>query len=103
LLSSNGFKRVFDNPSRSTDKFFTVLARDNGGQEARLGLAVAKKFAKRAVDRNRLKRLIRESFRNHKAELVGLDLVVLIRPATAKQENSRLFSSLETHWGRLSQ
>lgn len=46
---------------------------------ARLGLVVAKKHLKRAVDRNRFKRLVRESFRAHQQQLEGLDVVVLAR------------------------
>jgi len=53
---------------------FTVLYKDNGEQEARLGLAISKKLCKLAVGRNRLKRVARESFRLHRAELSGLDI-----------------------------
>ena len=44
-----------------------------------MGLAIAKKCARRAVDRNRLKRLVRESFRLERLGLPGLDLVVMCR------------------------
>ncbi len=51
---------------------------------ARLGLAIAKKRAKRAVDRNRLKRVAREAFRHRREELSGLAIVVMNRdPAAA--------------------
>ena len=44
--------------------------------EARLGLVIAKKLLKRSVDRNRVKRIIREQFRIQRASLPACDLVV---------------------------
>ena len=82
---------------------FTVLSRgnsDEGGQPgaARLGLAISKKHCKLAVSRNRIKRLVRESFRHHQATLAGLDVVVLNQPGTHRASNSDLLQSLEAHW-----
>lgn len=69
---------------------------------ARLGLAISKKVARRAVDRNRIKRLIRESFRSIRCQLPPNDIVVLARSATSAADNDRLFASLAAHWRRLS-
>ncbi|WP_293645056.1 ribonuclease P protein component [Thiolapillus sp.] len=104
LLSAEDYKKVFAQPVRSSDRYFTVLARYDRQQElARLGLAVAKKHVRRAVDRNRIKRLLRESFRRHQQYLKGYDLVVLVKPGIHKADNLTLFSSLEKHWKRLNQ
>lgn len=46
---------------------------------SRFGLAVAKRLARRAVDRNRIKRLAREVFRRHAVKTRGLDLVIALR------------------------
>jgi ribonuclease P protein component len=81
---------------------FTVLFRPNRTSEPRLGLAVSKKNCRLATGRNRLKRIIRESFRQHRHELPGLDIVVLNQPAAAKAGNRKLFGSLETHWQKCS-
>lgn len=91
---------MFAKATPSRDKFFTVLTRANDGAEARLGLVVSKKGAKLAVQRNRVKRIIRESFRHSTAELAGLDFVVLAQPAASKAENKILFDSLAQHWRR---
>lgn len=56
---------------------------------ARLGLVVAKKHLKRAVDRNRFKRLVRESFRSHQEQLAGLDVVVLARNGAIRSIRSQ--------------
>ena len=96
-MQAPDFKRVFARPQRSVDACFTVLAIEAGQQMARLGLAVSKKQARRAVDRNRLKRLIRECFRHRRHELAGIDIVVLIRAGALGVQNKRLADSLDRH------
>ncbi len=100
LADAASFSRVFKKAERSRDKMFTVLCRANEDHEARLGVAIAKKHCRLATGRNRLKRVVRESFRQHKAELAGLDIVVLNRPAAAQANNDLLFKCLEKHWQR---
>jgi len=77
---------------------FTVLYRDNCSSTARLGLAIGKKNCRKATGRNRLKRVIRESFRVEQGRLPGIDVVVLNQPAATNANNKALFSSLKTHW-----
>ena len=63
--------------------------RPEGMTEPRLGLVVGKKLLKHAVDRNRLKRIVREQFRLCRASLPGVDLVVRLavkpKPLDGKQ------------------
>ena len=75
MLDAAAFGRVFKKANRSRDKLFTVLCRDNDAEIARLGLAISKKNCRAATARNRIKRIIRESFREHQAILSGLDVV----------------------------
>lgn len=95
------YRRVFQKAYKSSDKFLTVLARANGRSGPRLGLAIARKRLPRAVDRNRVKRVVRESFRRHLGLLDGLDLVVLANPGARGGENRQLTRSLEQHWRRV--
>jgi len=67
---------------------------------ARLGLAISKKNCRHASGRNRIKRVVRESFRQHKMELTGLDIVVLNQPACRGAPNDSLFDSLARHWAK---
>ncbi len=78
----------------------TIIVRPNGARHPRLGLAVARRVAPRAVVRHRLKRLIRESFRRHVGRLGGLDVVVIAKPGLEKMESSRLGELLARQWER---
>jgi ribonuclease P protein component len=97
------YRRVFNDGVKSIDDIFLVLARPNGLPHARLGLAVSKKNSRRAVDRNRIKRVIRESFRIHQHRLSGLDLVVVTRRGIGRTDNSGCFESLRRHWLRVAE
>jgi ribonuclease P protein component len=98
LLNAAAFGRVFKKAVRSQDKWFTVLSRANDRDVARLGLAISKKQCRRATARNRIKRIVRESFRQQQTELAGLDIVVINQPAAAGAANRQLFESLSGHW-----
>lgn len=98
LLDAAAFGRVFKKATRSQDKWFTVLCRDNEQDVARLGLAISKKQCRQATGRNRIKRIVRESFRQHQAALMGLDVVVINQPAAGAAGNQTLFDSLTAHW-----
>jgi ribonuclease P protein component len=80
-----------------------VIARPNGLEHARLGLAVGVKSAGNAVNRNRIKRLVRESFRTRQRDLPAVDLVVNARPAAGKATNAEIVESVATLWIRIVQ
>ncbi|MEX2488144.1 MAG: ribonuclease P protein component [Pseudomonadales bacterium] len=79
---------------------FLLLARSNAMERARLGIVAGKKAARSAVQRNRLKRLVRESFRQQCA-VSGLDIVLLVQPAARDYPNSALFDILDELWKKL--
>jgi ribonuclease P protein component len=78
LLRENGFDHVVRAESIS-DRNFKVFFVRNGKKNARFGMIVGKKTLALATDRNRMKRVIREAFRQHSIKLCGLDLVVMLR------------------------
>lgn len=104
LLKQAEFKLVFQQPIRSGDDCFRILARVNGKHRHRLGMAISKKACAKAVDRNRIKRVVRENFR---ARMVGsfkdetLDFVVMATVQAANQSTEVLDESLLAHWQRL--
>lgn len=67
----------------------------------RIGLAIAKKIIRKAVHRNVIKRVARESFRLQQQTLGGLDIVVLARKEALDTPVDRLRMSLEKHWLKL--
>jgi len=101
LTRSAQFGRVMSRAERSADRFFTVLARPNDKNHARLGLAISRKAARRAVDRNRLKRIAREAFR-HAPAAPAMDLVVFAKPGAAREDRRTLRNSLDRHLVALS-
>ncbi len=74
---------------------------DSTHKVARLGLAVAKKNIKLAVKRNKFKRIVRESFRLHKVQLAGLDIVVLAKRAANGASSQQIRIVLEQQWQHL--
>ena len=79
-----------------------VLARSNRLGGARLGMAISRKRVPKAVCRNRIKRVIRDSFRHHRRELGDLDIVVLSGPGLGRVGNAELRRLLAGHWSHLS-
>lgn len=100
-MRKSDFRQVFKSGQKSVDAQFIVLARPNGQAMSRLGLAIAKRYTPGAVGRNRIKRLIRESFMHYQPFNVPIDAVVMNRPNTAKKNNRQLFESLAAHWRKL--
>ncbi|MTI11988.1 ribonuclease P protein component [Sansalvadorimonas verongulae] len=101
LLKSSEFKRVFDKADvKVSDKNILILARENQLDIPRLGLIIAKKNVRTAVSRNRIKRVIRETFRHSQHSLQGLDYVVLARKGLGELDNRQLHSLLGKQWLR---
>lgn len=80
LLRKDGFGRVLQAESLA-DKHFKVFFARNDNNNARLGIVVSKRTLPHATDRNRVKRMIREAFRQHRIKACHLDLVVMARRA----------------------
>ena len=76
---------------------FYLDRRESGG--ARLGMLVTRKHAARAVERNRLKRCIREAFRLEQAQLGSVD--VLVRPPYGVRPSTAMIIGLRRLLGRL--
>lgn len=83
--------------------FFGVIANWNDQGCARIGLAVALRAVGSAVERNRVRRIVRESFRLHQHELPAVDLVVSARDRARNAPRAELRSSLDALWKKVNE
>lgn len=90
---------MFKRANKTATSEFVVLHQINTLKTARLGLAISKKALPKAHQRNRIKRVLRESFR--KQSLPSVDLVFLAKQGIAKRGNKVLFEKLSLIWDKL--
>jgi len=112
LTDKRSFRELFEKPCVSSDTCFKILAKPNGQSCSRLGMAVSRKVDRRAVQRNRLKRLVRESFRQHLATeakagsgagsvACAADYMVLPRQQAVTISNAEVFERLARLWNNV--
>jgi ribonuclease P protein component len=100
LSRAVGFEHVLHAECIS-DRYFKVFFVRNSEKFARLGIIASKRSLSAATDRNRVKRIIRESFRHHNIKNRNLDLVVMTKNDYSWMVNARidnlekLFSQVE--------
>jgi ribonuclease P protein component len=79
IADKASFARVLRSRLRVQAGRLALQASKNGGEAGRLGIAIAKRYAKRSVDRNWVKRMVREAFRIHSVKYHPADLLVSLR------------------------
>ncbi|MCK0106738.1 ribonuclease P protein component [Marinobacter sp. S0848L] len=101
LLKPADYGKVFDDVQlKVPHRNFLILAAPNNLGHARVGLIFSKKNLRHAVQRNRIKRQVRETFRLQQ-DLPSLDIIVLGRQGLDKLENPDVRSSLNDIWRRV--
>jgi len=90
LRDSGEFQHVYRNGKRYDGVFITVFVLENDAAGHRLGITASKKALGKAVQRNRAKRLLRETFRSNETSLSALtkhyDWVLNAKPAVLSQK-----------------
>ena len=99
---ADDYKSVFDGALFKVHQpHFLFLAKISEQPKSRLGIVVAKKKVRRAHERNRVKRLARESFRLHQQQLDVLDIVVMPKVGIEAVPNAEMHQQLQFAWQKL--
>ena len=101
LTAKPQFDLVHREGLRVSDALFTVIARPNGLGHPRIGMAVGIRAAGNAVNRNRVKRIVRERFRLSQQELPPVDLVVNAKPGARGATRAQLAASVAALFDRM--
>jgi ribonuclease P protein component len=99
-LKSEDFNLVFSNAEKFAEKFFLFLVSKNKDNYSRLGLIVAKKNVKLATKRNKIKRIVRESFRNQQ-ELKNLNIIFIAKKEIDNLNSKELRDQLDKQWEKI--
>ncbi len=102
LLTAAQYRAVFDDATvKASHRHLLLLARHSDTHQSRLGLVIAKKNVRKAVQRNRIKRVARELFRQLPPASPPLDVVLLARRGLDELDNTALFAALGEQWQKL--
>jgi len=101
LRSKLQFDAIYAGGRRLDDRYFGIRVKPNGLEHPRVGLAVAIKTMGNAVARNRLRRLLRESFRLAQHDLPAVDIVVAAKNPAREAPAPTLRASLAALWQRV--
>ena len=80
MTKGGDFKSTIKKGDKQNFSTFSLHSRSNDTGRARLGISVSRKVSKKAVIRNTLKRIVRETFRTRAKELRAVDCFVKLRP-----------------------
>lgn len=101
LLKAGDFAALRGKSKRISVRHFLAEFSPNEQATCRLGQAVSRRVSKRAVDRNRIKRLVRESYRHVRSELPCVDILMIARTSAVRTTSADLREDLATMWKKL--
>ena len=95
------FGTVLRAPRKVRGRFAIVHVAPGRAGASRLGLALTRRLIPLSVDRNRVKRMVRDTFRRHEVKLAGLDCVVSLRERFDAAKAEPLFAEIRTLFDQL--
>ena len=101
LKTAEDFSTVIKQAKKLNYREFSVYVRSNKLNRPRLGLAISKKSAKKAVTRNLIKRIIRENFRLNQKKLIGWDIIFVAKFAAGQSSRQELHAVVQSVCERL--
>ncbi len=103
LRKTDEFSSVFAFRRTLRGKHFDLMHRPNSIASARIGVVIAKKFVSSAVNRNLIRRIVRESFRLSRSKLPQRDIVVRIFARLDMPDRRALRGEIDELFARLAQ
>lgn len=97
-MTPKQFNFVFHKASKVSHHNLSILIRINNLEHARIGFIFSKKKIKLSTDRNRVRRICRESFRTGEIRYAGLDIIVLAKHGLENLTNQQIWNILENLW-----
>jgi|26BtaG_2_1085354.scaffolds.fasta_scaffold17168_1 ribonuclease P protein component len=102
LLTPTAYRLVFDGTERKLHQaHLMAFIRSNEQSLARIGMAITKKKVPTAVQRNRIKRHIREQFRHCAAQLKSYDIVFIVKKPINDLDNKELDNEIKAIFKKL--
>lgn len=101
LVANAEFKSLFNKSKKFIQQYLVILYKPNKKPYARLGLIVGKRVAKFAVSRNKIRRILRESFRAHQTQLGYIDVVIIARKDCNTLSKEKLREVIDQIWTKL--
>ncbi|MBM4214596.1 MAG: ribonuclease P protein component [Gammaproteobacteria bacterium] len=101
VLRKSDFEIAYRDGRRLGNACFSLIVCPGSGRGPRLGLSIGARVIGNAVARNKLRRIIRESFRHAQHRLPAVDLIVGARAAAREAPATRIRESLEALWQKV--
>ncbi|MDX1901600.1 MAG: ribonuclease P protein component [Gammaproteobacteria bacterium] len=101
LSAKADFKNIFSQPQKTAEKNLLALWKTNTYPLSRIGIVVGKKVSRSAVVRNRIKRVVRESYRLSNVRQHHIDIVVIARHDCGHLNRLELRKEINNLWKRL--
>jgi ribonuclease P protein component len=86
LTGVGAFEAIFRAGRRHEGRFVQLIAAPADAEVGRTGFVVGRKVLRRAVDRNRFKRLVRDLFRESRPRMAHLDVIVRLKRPPRREE-----------------
>jgi ribonuclease P protein component len=101
LKTKKQIREIFHDAERISSDYFLLFLKANTLSYPRLAIIISKRSVRNAVDRNRFKRVVKESFRLHQHLISGYDVLIIASKNIAQLNNKELFRCLKKQWLQL--
>ena len=101
LLKPAEYQHVYKNGKWVSNRELSANFKEQRLTFCRLGITVSRKVSKRAVDRNRIKRQIREWFRSKDLKNHSIDIILTAKPSLNNKANHQIQESINDIWRKV--